>query len=336
MTQPTEAVGGEAPVPAETAVDPFDALAGEMLGEDEQEEEEQPVEGTEGDEPEVSEAEDEPEIEADDLPPIDAPISWDAEAKEVFKNLPREAQEIVQKRETERERFVQAKAQEVVREKQTLQAEALQFAEQIKAEAVERLLKYAQQFEVSPPDARLYASDPAAYAQQLEAYQYSQAQREQAQRDAQRLEQERAQHEHAIQQHEAEAFRQRLEAELPEFFDAAKGPQLKEELTATAKALGYSDEAIHAANAEEIIALKAVSEWKAQADKYQKLMARQMERVRAGKNPPPIAKPGTQRGPEQNRKARADNAWQAAKSAKTRNAREAALADWAESTGLLD
>jgi hypothetical protein len=88
-TQPEQAVGSETPAPSE---DPFEAIAEDTFGADEEEE---PAEAPE------AEAEDdiEDEEEADDLPPIDAPVSWDADAKAKFAKLPRDVQEYVQKRE---------------------------------------------------------------------------------------------------------------------------------------------------------------------------------------------------------------------------------------------
>jgi hypothetical protein len=177
-------------------------------------------------------------------------------------------------------------------------------------------------------------TDPDAYANQLEAYQYYTAQREQAQRDADKARADQAQIQAARAQHEAEQFRQRLEAELPEIFDPATGQKLAQELNATAELLGFDPNEISDVSA--IKALKQTAEWKSDSDKYRALMAKKMERVRAGKNPPPITKPGTARLPEQNRKARADKAWETALSAKSRNVRDEALATWAEQAGFLD
>ena len=335
MTHPaTPEVGGEANAPA---ADPFEAIAEDMLGPDAQEEEEQPVEEAEA-EGEQSEVETDEVTEDDvddepELPAIDAPISWDAEAKEAFKNLPRDLQETVQKREAERERFVQSKAQEAAQSKQAAQLEALKAVEQIKAQAAEQLQHYAQQFEVRPPSAELFRLNPEAYAQQLEAYQTSQAQREAAQQDYQKAVAEQAQIQAAREQHEAELFRQRLEAELPEAFDPANGQKLLQEISATAELLGFDPNEISDVTA--IKALKVTSEWKTKAEKYDALMKRKMERVREGKNPPPITKPGTARAPDASRKARADAAWQTAQTAKSRNAKDEALATWMENTGWL-
>lgn len=338
MAQPMAA--GEAvttPVDANPA-DAFTALADDLLGEDEQDEDQSEVD-EEAPQDAEPEAEDEPSDEdveqEDDLPAIEAPNSLTAEEKEKFKALPREAQEFTARRIGELEKGFATKAQEAAQAREAARTEALQFAAQLKAEAVEQLSRYAQQFEVRPPDANLFRSNPEAYAQQLEAYQYANAQREQAQRDAERATAERDQYNAALQQHEAQAFRQRLETELPEAFGEG-GQKFISELAATAQALGYDDNAIQNSSVEELKALKSVSEWKAKADRFDKAMSKKMERVREGKTPPPISRPGVSRGPNESRKAKADQAWQTAVSAKTRNARESALATWADTTGWLD
>src|SRR5690349_12123700 len=123
-TQPEAAVGGEA-TPEPTAEDYFTDLAEQEFGVTD--EEEQPTEG-EPEEGEAEEAADETEVEeeADDLPPIDAPVSWDAEAKAKFADLPRDVQEVVAKRESERERFVQQKSQEATRARAEIEQSAIQ------------------------------------------------------------------------------------------------------------------------------------------------------------------------------------------------------------------
>jgi hypothetical protein len=325
MTQPTEAVGGDG-IPADAnPADAFNAIAEETLGADDQEEE-QPEADDEGEQPEA-EAEDEiseEDIEQEEIPAIDPPNSLTAEEKEAFKNLPREAQEFTARRIGELEKGFQTKAQEAAQAREAARTEALQFAHQLKAETVEHLTQYAKQFEVRPPDANLFRSNPEAYAQQLETYQYANAQREQAQREAEQARVERDQYQAALQQHEATQFRQRLQAELPEAFDDSGqiNRGFIDALAATADTLGYDAHAIDNASVEELKALKTVSAIKAKADKYDALMSKQMERVRAGKNPPPISKPGVSKGPQANRAAKAANAWQTAVSAKSRASRD--------------
>ena len=55
---------------------------------------------------EEEDANDSDEPEATDLPPIIPPVSWNAQDKELFKELPRNVQEIIKRRENERDSFV--------------------------------------------------------------------------------------------------------------------------------------------------------------------------------------------------------------------------------------
>jgi hypothetical protein len=349
MTQEATPVGGDGNPADANPADAFNAIADEMLGA-EPEEDNQAPDGDDTDKGDDAQGDDtqgkddgddlsDEDLDGDDgdkadnLPPIDPPNSLTAEEKEAFKDWPRGAQEAMVRRVGELEKGFQSKAQEAAQIKQAAQLEALKAVEQIKAESAERLQAYAQQFEMKPPSAALLRSDPDGYAQQLEAYQYYTAQRESAQRDADKAKAEQAQIQQARAEHEAVAFRQQLEAELPEIFDPVNGQQLAQELNATAELLGFDPNEISDVTA--IKALKLTSDWKSKADKYDALMKRKMERVRSGKNPPPISTPGTARLPEQNRKARADQAWQTAKTAKSRPQRDDALATWAENSGWL-
>lgn len=300
MTQPNEAVGGEDIAPVETNTDPFEALA-EEWDNDEPKEEEGPE--AEADEAEVAE-DDEPEVEAeDDTPPIALPPSWKAEEAEHWNTLPRATQEYLAQREGEREKFVQTKAQEAARAREAARNEALQHIRQVQAQTAEQLERYAQQLTVAPPDARLYAVDPQRYAEQLEQYQHFTAQREQAQREAEQARAVEAQYQQALEAQEREAFHQRLQAEVPELLDPATGPKLKSELEAIGRELGYPDDLIFNANVEDIKALRTAAQWKAKAEKWDRAIKKQMERVRAGKNPPPVSKPGMARSPDVQRQA---------------------------------
>lgn len=307
MTQPNEAVGGDdlTVVTEPTIEDRLSAALSDEQPEEQEEEEENP-EPVEGEEPEaeaeeVEADEEEVEIEAEDLPPIEAPISWTAEEKAKFADLPRDLQVTVTRREADREKFVQSKAQEAAQAREAARTEALQFAAQLKAEAVEHLTQYAKLFEVRPPDPRLITQNPEAYAHQLEQFEFAKAQREQAQRDAAKFQEEHEQYQAALQEQEAQAFHQRLKAELPEAFetDGQINRGFIETLAATAKALEYDDNAISRASVEELKALKIVTDLKAKADKYDKLMAKQMERVRQAKDKklPPVSKPGVAKSP---------------------------------------
>lgn len=320
MTQPTEAVGGEPIAPEPTLEDRLSAALTDETEQQGEETEEAPAETEEGEQPETSEeAEDEPEIEAEDLPPIDAPSSWTAEEKAKFAELPRDVQETVTRREAEREKFVQAKAQEAAQTRQAAAREAAQLLAQAQQAHAQQLEQYAQQLAVNPPDPDLITTDPARYAHQLKVFQHYSAQQQQAQREAQEAAAQAEQYEQLVKEQEAQAFRQHLETELPEFFDETKGPQIKQELTATAKFLGFSDEEIFSATSGQIVALKKIADVKAKADKYDALMRKQMERVRQGKSPPPVSKPGVARAPE----ARQRSAYEADREAMRRGDRAA-------------
>lgn len=343
MTHPeTPEVGGDGnPADANPAT-AFDDLAAEMLGEEDEEQEEAPVEAddepeAEGDEPEADddiEIEDE-DIEAD-LPPIEPPHSLTAEEKEAFAKLPREAQEFTARRIGELEKGFQTKAQEAAQKERTAMREAAEYIQQSTGEAAEVLEYYANLLVAPKPPARLLAENPALYAQMQEDHDRTLAQREQAQQQVNELRAQQQHYQQILAQERIESDHRLLSAELPEFFDPTEGPKLRSQLEATARALGFSDQELAAADAKSILTLKKFADLEAKAAKFDKIMAKQMERVRAGKGKlPPVAKPGVAKGPEASRKAKADQAWAAAQTAKSRNAKDEALADWMTNTGWL-
>lgn len=297
MTQPTEAVGGEPAAPDLTPEDRLNAAFGDEIGAQEEElpeEDELPVEGEEA---EVSEDDISDEAEADDLPPIEAPVSWDAEAKAVFAGLPREAQEIVQRREVERERFVQQKSQEAARARQETEQAAIQQLAQIEHTYAQQFQQIAEQVAPQRPNPDLLRYDPQAFYAQQADYENAIAQRQQLQQQAhhyaeqaqtreQQAEQVRVAQEHAL-----------IVEHFPEYADPTTGPKLAAELTAVARELGYPNELIAEARATDILAMRKVADLKRDADKYRALMAKKMEKVRAAKGLPKISTPGTQRAP---------------------------------------
>ena len=312
MTQDTSPVGGEPLAPEPTLEDRLNAAFNEVP-EEEEEEAPEAADHVEGEEPDAEEADEitEEDIEAD-LPPIDAPTSWTAEEKAAFAELPRTVQETVQRREAEREKFVQSKAQEAAQHQRAAYTQAAQAVSEMQEQAAQQLEWYAAQLNVAEPDPSLIASNPALYAQQVNAYRHYSAQRDAAQRQADEARQQAQHYQAVIQQQEQEEFHQRLTTELPEFFDEAKGPLLKQELAATAKSLGFSDEEVFRASASQIIALKRITDLSAKAEKYDALMRKQMERVRSGKakSLPPVSKPGAAKSPgaHQNAQYQADRA----------------------------
>jgi len=332
MTHPEGEVGGEGKA---SATEAFENIAAEWLGETDQEEE-QPAEGEPTDEVEqAEEAEDEPEIEAeeDELPPIDPPVSWDAEAKAKFAELPRETQEYLAKREGERERFLQQKSQEAARAKQETQQAALQQLAEIERGYAQHFEQIAGQLLPQRPNPALLQTDPVAFYSQQHAYESAVAQqRELQQQAAQLAQQAQAREAQAEQAYHAEQQQKLVEA-FPEYLDPTTGPKLQAELSAVAREMGYSPELIAQARADDILAMKVAADWKAKASKYDALMAKKMEKVRAAKGLPKVAKPGVAQGADQLRARNAQAAWEATKNSRGQR-RSEAFADYLQSQGI--
>jgi hypothetical protein len=339
MTQPTEAVGGEAVPAAETnPADYFTQLAEEQFGITDEEQDETPVEGAEEQSEAAEGADDETglEEEADDLPPIEAPVSWDAEAKEVFKTLPREAQEIVQKREAERERFVQSKSQEAARAKETAVQQAQAELAQIQAQFAQQYQSFADSIQVSEPDPMLQVQDPIAYAQQMRAFQQANAQRTAAQQAAQQHAQQAQWQALQVQQAENAEQHRIIVENFPEYADPTTGPELQRKLTAAAKRLGYTDELISQARATDILAMRNVAEAFDKADKYDALQKTKMEKVRAAKGKPPVTtRPGVAQGADQVRARNTQSLKEVLATTKNRDVQGNAFYELAKNNGWL-
>jgi hypothetical protein len=337
MTQEATPVGGEA-TPAEpttNAQDVFEQIAREEFGitdEEEQPAEGEPVEG------EAEGAEDETGIEeeADDIPPIDAPVSWDAEAKEVFANLPREAQEIVAKREGERERFVQSKSQEAARARQDAEQAAVTQLAQIEQGYAQHFQQMAEQLQPQRPDPAMLAYDPASFYAQQANYENGVAQQRQLQQRASEFAQQaQAREAQAAQAFNADQHRVIVE-NFPEYADPTKGPELRAKLSTVAKRIGYTDELIGQARATDILAMREVAAAFDKADRYDALQKTKMEKVRAAKAKPPVqARPGVAQGSQQLSARSAEAAFEVARSSKDRNVQGAAFFDYLKNTGHL-
>jgi hypothetical protein len=333
MTQPAEAVGGEANTPAaETPQEYFEQMAADEFGIQEEEEPTDP----EAEQPEA-EAEDETDIEeeADDLPPIDAPVSWDAEAKEKFAELPRDVQEYVAKREGERERFVQSKSQEAARAKQEAVQQATSELAQIEQAYAQHFQQLAENLQPQRPNPALLQHDPAAFYAQQAAYEDAVAQQRQLQQRSSEYAQQAQARQQQIEQAELAEQHRIIVEQFPEYADPTMGPKLQQELSGIARELGYPPELIAQARAADIIAMKKVSDLKAKADKYDALMSKKMEKVRAAKGLPRVAKPGVAQGGDQLRARSAQAAIETARTAKNRDVQGAAFFDYLKNTGQL-
>lgn len=283
-------------IPDEEAADP---LVVEGLGEPLLEADEAPDDVAAADEAALIEddedaADDEPA--AEDAQKIDAPHSWSKEDKELFAKLPTEHQAIIARRETERDNFVKSKAFEASQTRERVASEARDIIVKMHEDHAQKLAVYAQQVLPRAPDERLlYSGDPndvIVYQRQMAAYQRGTDQQQQLH---QQIEQARAAAQSAqeqSQQAERASDAQRLQEQLPEWFDPSSGPKLRESLQSIGAELGYPTELMAEASSTDIIALKKASEWKSDAEKYRALMSKRMEGVRAAKAIPKMTRPG--------------------------------------------
>lgn len=270
--------------------DPADFYADDKPGE-------QQEAAAEGETPEGDEGQGEAE-------PIDAPLSWAKDAKEVWADVPREIQEIVATREKERETSLQAKYREAAGTRQAVETEARTALATIMQNHQHALGQYEQMFQVPQPDLNLLNSeDPAErtlYFQQEAQYRHATAQREQLTQQMQ----EARQHAEAIQLHqqqaELQAEHQVLEEKLgTEWSDPSARAKLLGDLTPIAAELGYPQELIAQARACDIIAMRGVAALKAKADKwdaYNKAKMVDVRSARGGQSIPPTSRPNAPNG----------------------------------------
>lgn len=184
-------------------------------------------------------------------PAIAPPTSWDAEAQETFKTLPRNVQEFLSSREIERDKGVNQKLEEVAKSRKAVEA-AVEQAAQIRNAYEQRLVAHAKHLEATIPDefkaiktpADLYEvskKDPALAARYT-AFQQQAASVMNELAQVQHHRQAEAQARHAeFLSKEAEA----LAKVWPDFVDQTKGPSIRSELTSYAKERGFSDQEVN-------------------------------------------------------------------------------------------
>lgn len=293
-----------------------------MLGEDGQQEEEQELisedellgeEAGEASEDDAESGEEGEEGEEAAAPAVEAPHSWSKEDKAIFAALPAEAQAVIQRRETERDNFVKQKAFEASNTRTQVTNEARDIIVKMHEEHAQKLNAYAQMLLPQPPDERLLYSgnqdDVIIYQRQMAAYQRSTDQQQQLHQQIAQAQAAAQSAREQSQQAERASDAQRLQEQLPEWFDPSSGPKLREQLHSIGAELGYSSELMAEASSADIIALKKASEWKADAEKYRALMAKKMETVRAAKDLPKMARPGVKPSKQQANAARSQQAW---------------------------
>ncbi len=277
-------------------------------GDEEQEEE--------GDEPETA---------------IEAPVSLNAEEKEVFAQLPPEAQQAWAASETRRNTQVQeatTKAKEAQRQAEQAAASAERQAE---ARRAEQMKAFTAAFEPQMPDPANY-NDIQAYQRDKAIYDHSKAQFDQLKQQVESIGVE-------TDEQRAERIRAR-DAELmkiPEIADEATRDTFIKSAFEVAAELGYdqSDLAEHM-DANDLKALGMAAKWKADSAELARIKAKSQERRRDSKTGKfKSLKPGTASQPS-SRAVKAKKSWQRVKETNgNRAAQSEAMADWLEASGHL-
>jgi hypothetical protein len=199
-----------------------------------------PVEATPVEQPELAQANADPQDEAPgeptdaaepaDLPPIEPPRSWTQAEKERFQSLPRETQEYLHSREQEREREFRRGQNEIAEQRKAIETER-QKADQARQEYEAKLPALMQALHESSPFAdiksmadveKMQAEDPFRF-QQFQVYQWKM---QGVQTELQQAEQRKATEEQTNWARHVQAENARAAELIPELADKTKGPAL--------------------------------------------------------------------------------------------------------------
>ena len=308
---------GEAAPVTRDSVEDF--IASEFLGEDPEEETNDIPEGeepegdeVEGEEPETEETTDE-EGEAQEEP-IAPPVSWDKDAKELFAQLPRELQATVAEREAQRDKAIQSATTEAANAKRTAAAEANSALAETQRQYASHLEQLASQFAPQRPNPDLLATDPQAFYYLQAEFEKATAQQQELLQRAAQAQQEAGQREAFTRQEEIDQNAAILADHFGETWTNLERRQaLFTDLEPVGTALGYTKELMSQATATDIIALAKANEWKVKAENYDALQKNKMAAVRAAKDAPRVAKPGTAPSRAEKTSRSRDAAWQRAK-----------------------
>lgn len=321
-----EAADTSAPVSVEEKAAEF-----EQFLDDDFEDEESPDEPDESDELEDEDVEEEQEDE-DDEPQaaIEAPVSLNAEEKEVFAQLPPEAQQAWAASETRRNSQVQEATTKASNAQREADARAAAADAEAKRSYASQLDQFISAFEPQMPDSRLAEQNPQAYIAQEAQYRAMKAQHDEL------VQQVKAVKEEADTEAQ-QAFIQQRDRELmgiPEVANPETRDEYIKRAMTTAEKLGYDPgELAQGMQARDLKALALTAEAFEKAEKYDKAMSKKMQKVRAGKGKtlrPNAAPQGKSRA------AKANNAWDRVKASGGNKAAQAdAMAEWLEASGHL-
>lgn len=280
------------------SADPLDEIL-KFAGEEPDEKEEEPEELSDEDaEPETDEVEDEGEDDEADEPleAIKPPVSLNKEQRAAFEQLAEANPELAKvwaESEAQRNEQVRLKTTEAAEATRNATSAAQAQLAAIQQQYASELSVYAQAFRPEEPDISLLATDPAAYAQQTAIYKQLSAQYDSLMQQVAQVRGAANQSANIASQHTIEAERAILREQWPDMLDPAKQPDLWKGILETGEALGFTQDNLANSSAGEMLALRTASEWKDKAAKWDAFQQSKMNKVRAAKNLPRVATPGT-------------------------------------------
>lgn len=219
-------------------------------------------------------------------PAIDAPASLNADEKAKFAQLPPEAQRMLADVETRRARQVTEATTNAANAQREAKATAARDVTAAKQTFAQQLHTFAAAYAPQQPNPANYG-DMQQYARDHAKWQYASTQHQQLMQQVQAIGMEAKGDADRQQAEMGQQEAQKLRQALPDWFDADKGPKLKDDLTAVGSELGYTPELMAQANAGDLLALNKALGWKLKAAKYDAAMGRQMQGVRAAKTATP-------------------------------------------------
>lgn len=241
------------------------------------------TETTEAEAPEPEQATEEADVEEQEpaTPAVEPPAFYTKAEKEAFASLPPEQQQSIARLAREGERHTAKISQEIAAERKAI-ADAKAAIEQERAQYQQALLSNFPQ----APDPRLIDSDPVEYLRQDAMYkqavqQWQAVEHQRQQEMAEQQAQEQAQREEHIRTQSA-----RLKELLPEIGDPVEGPKLANALMKFGNEVGFDNEALSNADAEELVILHDAMKWRA---------AQASAKAAKAKPVPKVAAPGVGR-----------------------------------------
>ena len=226
---------------------------------------------------------------------IDPPVSYPAEMKAKFAQLPTDMQASLAQLEAQRNRQVQDVTTRAAEAQRLAQADTARQVAQSQAVHAQQIATIAEAYAPREPQPWEF-QDHESYAVARRQFDEASAQHRQLMQHAEELRTEAGEHSRMQEQAMIVQDARRVMVEMPELADQASYRQLVEQLTPIARELGYDDQRIAQAWPSDVLAMKRVAASKADAEKWRALQARKMEGVRAARQLPKVSRPGVASG----------------------------------------